>query len=101
MANWPTLLRLLLVLATFFSLAGQAQAQLPPDERRQLRQEMRDHWQQLPPDEKQRLRQERHERRESFQQMPTEDRNRLRDELRGQRDARSGGPGGEHRGGRY
>ena len=99
MANWPALLRLFLVLAAFVGVAGQAQAQLPPDERRQLRQEMRDHWQQLPPEEKQRFRQERQERRESFQQMPPEDRSRLRDELRGQRDGRGGGPGGEHRGG--
>jgi uncharacterized membrane protein len=99
MANWPTLLRLFLVLAAFFSLAGQARAQLPPDERRQLRQEMRDHWQQLPPEERQRFRQERQERRESHQQMPAEDRSRLREELRGQRDGRGGSPGFEHRGG--
>ena len=99
MANWPTLLRFFLVLAASVGLAGQAQAQLPPDERRQLRQEMRDHWQQLPPEERQRFRQERQDGRESFQQMPAEDRSRLRDELRGQRDGRWAGPGGEYRGG--
>jgi hypothetical protein len=103
MVNWPAALRLSLVLAALFGLAGQVQAQLPPDERRQLRQEMRDHWQQLPPEEKQRFRQERRERRDTFQQMPAEDRSRLRDELRGQRDGRGegrgAGPGGEHRGG--
>ena len=99
MANWPKLLRLLLASIALVGIVGQAQAQLPPDERRQLRQEMREHWQQLPPEEKQRLRQERHERREAFQQMPAEDRSRLREELRGQRDGR--GAGFEHRGGRH
>jgi uncharacterized membrane protein len=98
MANWPMLLRLFLVSAAFVGLMGQAQAQLPPDERRQLRQEMREHWQQLPPEERQRFRQERQERRELHQQMPAEDRSRLRDELRGQRDGRGGGPGFEQRG---
>ena len=96
MVNWPALLRFTLLMVT---LVGQAQAQLPPDERRQLRQEMREHWQQLPPEERQRIRQEHQERRDAFQQMPAEDRSRLREELRGQRDGRGGGHGFEHRGG--
>lgn len=98
MAQWPNVLRLILVLAALGSVAGHAQAQLAPDERRQMRQEMREHWQQLPAEERQRFRQERQERREAFQQMPPEDRSRLRDELRGQRNG-GGGPNFEHRGG--
>jgi len=98
MADWPATLRLLLVLAALSGLAGRAQAQLAPDERRQMRQEMRQHWQQLPPEDRQRLRQEHQERRENFQQMPAEDRSRLRDELRGRRDGGEG-PNFEHRGG--
>ena len=99
MAQWPNVLRLILVLAVLGSVTGHAQAQLAPDERRQMRQEMRQHWQQLPPEERQRFRQERQERREAFQQMPPEDRSRLRDELRGQRNGGGGGPNFEHRGG--
>ncbi len=85
------LLRGLLALAVFAALAGNASAQLGPGERRQIRQEMREHWQQTPQEDRQRFRQEREERRDGFQQMPPEDRSRLRDELRGQRDA-----GGRH-----
>lgn len=74
---------------------------LPPDERRQLRQQMREHWQQMPPEDRQRFRQERQERierRDAFQQMAPEDRSRLRDELRGRRYEDGGrDPGGEGR----
>lgn len=98
MANWPAVLRLLLVLTALGGLTGAAQAQLAPDERRQMRQEMREHWQQLAPEDRQRFRQERQERREAFQQMPAEDRSRLRDELRGRRDG-AGGPNFERHGG--
>ncbi len=81
------------MLALIFLLAmwGNAAAQLEPDERRQMRQEMREHWQKMPPEERQRLRQERHERSDGLQQMPADDRSRLREELRGQREA-----GGRH-----
>ncbi|RIX46165.1 MAG: periplasmic heavy metal sensor [Rhodocyclales bacterium GT-UBC] len=80
----------LCLLLGLFGALGSAWAQgrwhdLPPDERRQLRQQMREHWQQMPPEDKQRFRQERQERREAFQQMAPEDRSRLRDELRGRR----------------
>ena len=85
------LLRRLLVLALLAGLAASASAQLGPDDRRQIRREMREHWQQMPQEDRQRYRQERHERRDGLQQMPAEDRSRLRDELRGQRDA-----GGRH-----
>ena len=100
MAHRPNVFRLILVLAALGAMAGQAQAQLAPDERRQLRQEMRQHWQQLPPEERQRFREERQERREAFQQMPPEDRSRLRDELRGHREGGGGGgPNFERHGG--
>lgn len=82
-------------------LAGGAAAQIDDEERRQLRQEMREHWQQLPPIERQRLRQERRERRESSPSLAPEERRRLRDELRGRHEG--GGGGGqfmEHRGDR-
>lgn len=97
MAKWPAVLRQLIALAMLAVLTGNAQAQLAPDDRRQLRREMREHWQQLPPDERQRYRQERQERRDHFQQMPAEDRNRLREELRGRREA-GDGRNFEHRG---
>lgn len=86
------LIHLSLLLSLLCSQAGvwaQGRWQdLPPDERRQLRQQMREHWQQMPPEDRQRFRQERQERlerREAFQQMAPEDRSRLRDELRGRR----------------
>lgn len=79
-------------------------AQLPPDQRRLMRQEMREHWQQMPPDGRQRMRDE---RRERWQQMPPEDRQRLREEMRSRRDVPGGGygpgprgPAGGYRGGR-
>jgi hypothetical protein len=94
-------------------------AQLPPDQRRLMRQEMREHWRQMPPDERQRLPDGRRERwqqmppqdRQRWQQMPPEDRQRLREEMRGRRDESGGGygggygpgsrgPGGGYRGGR-
>lgn len=79
--------------------AGGAWAQqgnwrdLPPDERRQMRQQMREHWQQ-----------EREVRRDEppprWRDIPQEDRRRLRDDMREQRglqephDFRGGGGGG-------
>jgi hypothetical protein len=94
--NRRFLLAILLLLGLAGSL-GSAWAQgawrdLPPDERRQMRQQMRDHWQQMPPEDRERFRQERQERqlerqqkREAFQQMAPEDRSRLRNELRDRR----------------
>jgi uncharacterized membrane protein len=108
----------LLVAATLLAAGGVARAefrreagaaplvvaQLPPDQRRLMRQEMREHWQQIPPDERQRLRDG---RRERWEQMPPEDRQRLREEMRGRRDESGGGygpgprgPAGGYRGGR-
>lgn len=89
-----------LLFLSLLGSAGGAWAQaywrdLPPDERRQLRQQMREHWQQ-----------EREIRREEgaprWRDVPQEDRRRLRDEMREQRgwedrrnlrDGRSGGRG--------
>lgn len=76
---------LLLLLGLIGSAGGVwAQAQpgswrdLPPDERRQMRQEMRDHWQQ-----------NRDPRRDEgaprWRDVPPEDRRRLRDDIREQR----------------
>ncbi len=93
--------RLLACSFLFLSLlgsAGGAWAQqgywrdLPPDERRQMRQQMREHWQQ-----------ERDIRRDEppprWRDIPAEDRRRLRDDMREQRglqephDFRGGGGG--------
>ncbi|MGE5493171.1 MAG: DUF3106 domain-containing protein [Actinomycetota bacterium] len=64
---------------------------LPPEQRQQMRQQMREHWQQMPPEQRQ-------ERRERWQQMPSEERQRIREEMRerggyGDRPIH-GGPGG-------
>lgn len=93
-------LALSLLLLSLLGAAGGVWAQgawrdLPPDERRQLRQQMREHWQQ-----------DREIRRDEgaprWRDVPQEDRRRLRDEMREQRswpDHREGrGAGG--RGGR-
>jgi hypothetical protein len=89
-----------LLLLCLLGTAGGASAQgywrdMPPDERRQMRQQMREHWQQ-----------EREIRREEggsrWRDMPQEDRRRLRDELREQRawPDRHDERGGRGRGGR-
>lgn len=87
----------LLLLALWGSAApGWAQGywrDLPPEERRQMRQQMREHWQQ-----DRELRRE--ERRQRWQDVPPDDRRRMREEMREQRDwqpyrdaGRSGGRG--------
>jgi predicted phage gp36 major capsid-like protein len=100
MFPWQKFVRVVFVLTAFFVGAGQVQAQLPPDQRRQMRQEMREQWQQMPQEDRQRFRDE---RRERWQQMPQEDRQRMRDEMRGRRDEGGGQgmrQGGGFRGGR-
>lgn len=79
--------RLILValLLSLLGSAGNAWADrrwrdLPPDEREQLRQQMRDHWQR----EHDARREEVHPR---WRDLPKEDRRRLRDEIREQRDS--------------
>jgi len=88
-------LALSLLLLSLLGSTGGVWAQgswrdLPPDERRQMRQQMRDHWQQ-----------EREMRRDEgaprWRGVPPEDRRRLRDEMREQRswpDQREGRGGG-------
>jgi hypothetical protein len=63
--------------------AGPRLAQLAPDDRRQLRQEMREQWRQPPPGDRRGMR-EAH--RQQWQEMPREDRQRLREEMRSRRD---------------
>ena len=71
--------------------------ELPPDERRQIRQEMREHWQQLPSEQRQN---QRREQRERWQQMPPEERQRAKDEWRQQRQQLEGGYDGQPQRGR-
>ena len=86
------MMRLLLALTAFTVVSGVAHAQMPPEERRQMRQEMREQWRQMPQEDRQRMRDEHRER----WQMPQEDRQRMRDEMRGH----GGSPHGGGRGGR-
>ncbi|MBK9782997.1 MAG: hypothetical protein IPP59_01640 [Betaproteobacteria bacterium] len=89
----------LLLLLSLLGSAGSAWAQaswrdLPPEERREMRQQMREHWQQ-----DRNMRREEGPRR--WQEVPPEDRRRLRDEMReqgrGQGDhQRRDGRGGRH-----
>lgn len=93
--------RLLLSLLLLLSLSGSvgsvwAQARwrdLPPDERRQMRQQMREHWQQ-----------EREIRRDDgprrWNEVPPEDRRRMREEMREQRGGNSEREPRPERGGR-
>lgn len=74
------------------------EVQLPPDQRRQMRQEMREHWQRMPPEQRARFREE---RRERLQQMPPEDRQRLREEMRGRREDFGGQGQGQRGGGNF
>ena len=76
---WRRMVRLLLVLTAWSVVAAMAHAQMPPDQRRQMRQEMRDQWRQTPQGDRQRMRDE----RRGQWQMPQEDRQRMRDEMRG------------------
>lgn len=68
---------------------------MEPEQRRMMRDEMREHWRQMPPEDRQRLRED---RRERWQQMPPEDRQRLREEMRagGFGGGREGPRGGRH-----
>lgn len=83
--------------AGLWAIAGvtpaEARQPVPFEQRQQMRQEMREHWQQMPPDRRDMRREEYRERWQ--QQMPSGERQRLREEMREQR----GGYGG--RGGRW
>ena len=87
--------RLLLVLSAFWAGAGAVHAQIPPDQRRQMRQEMREQWRQMPQDDRQRFRED---RREQWRPMPHDDRQRIRDEMRGYGPPPGHGGGGGGRG---
>jgi hypothetical protein len=67
--------------------------QLTPEQHRQMREEMREHWRQMPQEDRQRMRDA---NRERWQQMPPEDRQRMRDEMRARRGDGGGygAPGG-------
>jgi hypothetical protein len=64
---------------------------VPPEERQQMRQQMREHWQQMPPEQRD---ERRREARERWQQMPSDERQRIREEMR----ERGGYGDGRHRG---
>ncbi|MBV2193000.1 MAG: hypothetical protein KUL81_06650 [Azonexus sp.] len=96
--------RSLLLLGLLGSVGG-AWAQphwrdLPPEERRHMRQQMREHWQHERQHERELRREEAPPR---WRDLPMEDRRRLRDEMREQRglpehhDFRGGGRGGGRR----
>lgn len=66
-------------------------AGLAPEQRQQMRQQMREHWQQMPPDQRDLRRQD---NRERWQPMPADERQRMREEMRGQRGGNGGRFGG-------
>lgn len=87
------IVRMLALAAGAWTMAGagvaaaasqQVLAGLPPEQRQQMRQQMREHWQQMPPEQRETRRQE---FRERWQQVPSDERQRMREEMR------------EHRGG--
>ncbi len=72
-----------LMLTTGAAMAGDWRGDLPPDDRRELRRQMREHWQQESGERRQVL----HEDRPShWRDLPREERQRLRDEMRQQND---------------
>ena len=91
---WRKMAHLLLVLIAFSAGTASVHAQMPPDQRRQMRQEMREQWRQMPQEDRQRMRDE----HRGQWQMPQEDRQRMRDEMRGHS---ASPPGGGGRGGRH
>ncbi len=95
MSVWRRMVRLLLVFSALSAVTGAAYAQIPPDQRRQMRQEMREQWRQMPQDDRQRFREG---RREQWRPMPQDDRQRMRDEMRGYGPPPAHGGGGGGRG---
>lgn len=90
------LVQLLAFLMGCGALAAAARADphpLPPEQRQQIRQQMREHWQQMPPPRMH----SGQEYRERWQSLPADERQRLREDLRGQQEAYGGR---HHRGGR-
>lgn len=60
------------------------------EEREQMRQQMREHWQQMPPEQREARRRENYER---WQQLPAEERQRIREEIRERRSGPEGSRG--------
>lgn len=74
---------MLFVLTTGSVSAGDWRGDLPPDDRRELRRQMREHWQQESGERRPVL----HDDRPShWRELPREERQRLRDEMRQQND---------------
>lgn len=100
-------LSIFLLALALLGQAGAAMAQydpMPLDQRREMRRQMREHWQQMPDDQRgayrERFREERMERRDNRAQMPPEDRQRMREEMRSRRDYGHDGRQGPHGDGR-
>ena len=77
--------------------APELWASLSPEERQQMRSQIRDHWRNMPPEERQKRREEMHER---WQQMSPEERQQIREtirERRGDDGPPAGGYGPGHR----
>lgn len=96
--EFSTRWKCLLLVAAMLAWGGLAHAdpgrpgRLSPEERQQMRQQMREHWQQMPPEQRDYRRQE---LRDRWQQMPPDERQRWRDERRRRHDdGREGGWGG-------
>lgn len=70
------------------AFAGERLAKLSHEERQQMRQQMREHWQQMPPEQQRDYRQE---RRERWQQLPPEERERRREDKRRRNEERNRG----------
>ena len=69
-------------------------ASLSPEERQQMRSQIRDHWHNMPPEERQKRREEMHDR---WQQMSPEERQQIRETIRERRGGdESAGPGFGH-----
>ncbi len=52
MSVWRRMARLLLAFSALSAVTEAALAQIPPDQRRQMRQEMREQWRQMPQDDR-------------------------------------------------
>lgn len=81
-----------LLSVSVFGVLASAQADergrwsnLPPEQRQEMRDQMREHWRQMPPERREWAREHFHEQRERWQQLPPEQRQRLRDEMHEQR----------------
>ncbi len=83
-----TFLIILLALSVGDTLAGEQWRELPPEERRELRKQMREHWQR----EYRGQRPDGAEKPVHWRDLPPEERRRLRDEMREQLRREGGKP---------